>query len=230
MNWICRLITTCCFFLAVFDAPVARAQYSLHRTVDLRADLIASRLTPIGDAGGRPFPIALHYWADPTANRILRSDALGLNIEEIAVDPNAPYGLGFDADTQNFLWTSSGDETVRKLRSGAHEPVTLISSFEDPPAIELEREGGKQAITVVGNQVVRVTEDGISSEAVTEVLMSVDSSETIVGLALDAETGTLYVGNSVGMLSYKLRLSDNAVGRLTFTDHVPPTPDPEDAQ
>jgi hypothetical protein len=210
--------------LLALDALPAYAQDNLHRSVDVIADG-AGRLLPAPGPRGIIVDTAQHYWADPAGNRIVRSDPGAMLDEVIASGLNTPYGLGFDTATQSFVWTSSGDELVQKLALADHAVRSLNTSFDDPPAIEIAQEGGKQAITVVDSDVVRVSVDEVSDETRTEVLLSLGSAEVIHGLALDAEAGHLFVGNAVGMMAYRIDLADNTVSRLTFTDHVEPIPD-----
>jgi DNA-binding beta-propeller fold protein YncE len=212
------------FALIASSVLPAYAQDTAHRTVDVIAD-DSGRLLPAPRPRGIVVDPAQHYWADPAGNRIVRSDPGGMLDEVIAAGLNVPYGLGFDSATQSFVWTSSGDEVVQKLVLADHRVSNLTTSFDDPPAIEIAQEGGKQAITVVDSDVVRVSVDEISDETRTEVLLSLGSAEIVHGLALDAEAGHLYVGNAVGMMAYKIDLADNTISRLTFTDHVAPIPD-----
>lgn len=224
------LPVSCAVLLLISLVPQVHAASELsHRSVDISTDT-AGRLWPSGAASDGIVAGAQRYWADPSANTILRSDALGQQVEEIAGGLNAPYGLGFDAETQRFVWTSSGDETVQMLAAGAREVKTLQTSFDDPPVLEIPHEGGKQAITVVDDQLVRVTEDAITGAIATETLMRIDAADGVHGLALDADGRLLYVGNAVGMMAYRLNLADNTATRLIFTDHVPPVADPEEGE
>lgn len=215
--------------LAALAGLPAYAQDPVHRSVEVAADASGSlRPVPLTHDGGDA--ATLRYWADPHTHRILRSSAHSLDTETVATDLHTPYGLGFDAETQSFLWTSSGDETVQKLVAGRSDVVTLQTSFEQPPTLDIAREGGKQAITLDGSTIVRVTEDGMSGEVTTEVLTRIRTFDGMLGLALDADTGNLYIGNAVGMMAYKLRLADNALSRLTYTDNAPPLPDADEGE
>lgn len=228
MNPTVRLYITLCLAMALPAASLSHAQQrpqlNTHRSVEVLVQP-SGQLRPALGGSDTTVDGALHYWADPTGNRILRADASGMHEEEVVGGLNIPYGLGFDTSTQSFIWTSSGDAVVQKLALATGALTVLNSSFDDPPAIEIEHEGGKQAITVVGSDVVRVTVDDVSDEATTEVLLSLNANEVIHGLALDAEAGQIFVGNGVGMMAYKVNLSDRTISPLTFTDHVPPTPD-----
>lgn len=224
------LHVSCAVLVLMSLSPWVHAARGLsHRSVDVSVDT-AGRLRPAGAESDDIVVGALRYWADPSANTILRSDARGQQVEEIAGGLNAPYGLGFDVEAQRFLWTSSGDETVQTLAAGARDVKTLQTSFDDPPALEIPHEGGKQAIAVVGDQVVRVTEDATTGDIATETLMRIDVVDGVHGLALDADARLLYVGNAVGMMAYRLDLADNTATRLTFTDHVPPVADPDEGE
>jgi DNA-binding beta-propeller fold protein YncE len=206
------------------------AQQAAHRTVEVIADSSSGRLIPADGGGTIAVDSAQRYWADPEQNKILRGDAQGLVIDEVASGLNVPYGLGFDNATQSLVWTSSGDEAMQTLALSGAEVRTLNTNFDDPPVIEIAHEGGKQAITVVEGDVVRVTVDEITGVTTTEVLMSLSPSETVHGLAMDADAGALYVGNAVGMATYKISLREQTVARLTFTDHVEPTPDSDEGE
>jgi hypothetical protein len=216
--------------LGALIALPAMAQQSLHRSVEVVADAASGRLIPVDGGGAIAVDSARRYWADPEQNKILRGDAQGLVIDEVASGLNVPYGLGFDNATQSLVWTSSGDEAMQTLALSGGEVRTLNTNFDDPPAIEIAHEGGKQAITVVEGDVVRVTVDEITGVTTTEVLMSLSPSETVHGLAMDADAGALYVGNAVGMATYKISLREQTVARLTFTDHVEPTPDSDEGE
>jgi len=222
MNPTRGMFTGLCLSIAVLTAPPLQAQDSAQRSVDVVIDA-SGRLVPARPRGA---PDALwKYWADPVGNRIVRSDGRSLMVEELIAELKAPYGLGFDASTQSLIWTSSGDGVVQTYSLGGRALSTLTTSFDDPPAIELPHEGGRQAITVVGSDIVRVTVDELSDAVDTEVLMSLDATDIVHGLAIDTQSGQLYVGNAVGMMAYKLDLADRTVSRLTYTDHVPPVPD-----
>lgn len=212
--------------LASLTAQAARPVQPAPRSVDVWTDA-SGQLRPARVLPGDPSPTYLRYWADPAMNAILRRDPQSGQVEPIASGLNTPYGLGFDVTTQSFVWTSSGDEAVQKLAVGTTAAITLPSNFDQPPALELPREGGRQAITLVGSDIVRVTEDAQSGEVTTEVLMRVESPDAVHGLAVDEEAGVLYIGNAVGMMAQRLRLSDSSALQLTFTDHVPPVADPD---
>jgi hypothetical protein len=230
MNGKITLAASCIFIVLSCAATAAQAaKLRQHRTADLWADA-TGRLRPARVLVGDPSPQFLRYWADPAANKILRSDAQGGQVEEVAAGLNVPYGLGFDVTAQSFVWTSSGDEAVQKLSAGTQTVATLASNFDQPPVLELASEGDRQAITLVGNEIVRVTENAQSGETSVQVLMQVESPEAVHGLALDAEAGTLYIGNAVGMMAQRLRLSDNSAVQLTFTDHTPPVADPDEGE
>jgi hypothetical protein len=201
---------------------------SLYRSVQINSQATGGKILaavcgateknpqPLTELNGQPVS-SDRYWADPTTSNILRADACGAEPGVVAEGLNIPYGLAYDDSTQSLIWTSSGDGVVQKLVLGSTFVENLLTSFDTPPAIETER--NKQAITVLGNDVVQITRNPETGEETSKVLMSVNAAEPVHGMAMDAKTRQLYLGNAVGMMSYKLSLADNAVTRLTFTDH-----------
>jgi DNA-binding beta-propeller fold protein YncE len=212
-----RLSALCLLATLAMSAAAQDGQ----RTVDVRVDPVSGRVVPDDSGAG------LHYWADPTRNAIVRQDPSALTDEVLTDGLNVPYGLSYDRDTQTLIWTSSGDETMQAMPLTGGEVRALNSSFEDPPVIELPYEGGKQAITVLDGAVVRVTVDAQTDARYDEVLYALPAGATTVGLALDAQTNQLYVGNAVGMAAYKIDIVSGRADTLTFTDHVAPIPDLE---
>lgn len=194
-----------------------------HRSVEVVADA-AGRLRP-APSDNNDFAAAQRYWTDPQAGTLLRGHAHTLDAEVVAAQLDTPYGLGFDAEAQRFLWTSSGAAAVQTLAYGQSEVRSLQSSFEQPATLEMAQESGRQALSLDGDRVVRVSEDAISGATTTEVLAQLEPGLAPHGLALDAEAGVVYVGNAVGMMVYRLRLADNRLERLAYVDNAPPVAD-----
>jgi hypothetical protein len=208
---------------AVFAAQ-AQAQDSGQRTVDFAIDAASGRLMPVNDST-IDLPAQVRFWADPARQTIVRKDANALAPQDIAAGLNLPYGLGFDRDTQTLIWTSSGDEVMQVMALNGGEVRALTSSFDDPPAIEIAHEGGKQAIALLDGAVVRVTVDAQTDARTDEVLFTLPAGESAIGLALDAQNNQVYLGNAVGMAAYKIDLNQGVATRLAYTDHVTPVPD-----
>jgi len=179
-------------------------------------------------------PITKRYWADPTTHTIRRSNPDGSRIEVVASGVNAPFGLGYDPGMGQLVWTSSGDEAVQTMPIGSSWPTTLASSFEDEYAVEGPRtlDGHRVAYALVGNTVVRITQNPQSEVETTEVLLTHPSPEKVHGLAVSADGGTLYLGDTVGRMSQAVRLAQpQNLETLSYVDEVAapdtkPTPDP----
>lgn len=198
------------------------AQESAHRSVELVADAAGQlRQMPQG-----PQPAnTLRYWTDAAGGRLLRAGAHTLDAEVVAAGLETPYGLGFDAGAQRFVWTSSGAATVQVLASGRGEVRTLQTSFEQPASLELAQESGRQALSLDGERVLRVSEDALSGETRRDILATLPAGTAPHGLALDAQAGVLYIGNAVGMMVFRLDLADGRLQALSYTDHAPPVAD-----
>jgi len=235
---------------------LVHAQSGVNRSVEVIVDATGKLIKAPSNS---PSSAVWSYWADPVSNKILRAHPDGTGTQDVLVNLNTPYGLGFDSDTQSFIWTNSGNDggddsedsdddesgVVQKLKYGQSVASNLISSFVEPFTIEVNRNdrifgGGfeevdllnyplpKEAITLIANTVVCVTENAISSDTTQETLLTLNPDETIQGLALDVSTGYVYIGNAVGMMDRKVHLVSKAAGQLIFTDHVPPLPDSDD--
>jgi hypothetical protein len=218
-RWSCAI-----FFASSTLASASVAPATQQRTVDLQLDRTGRLMAD--SARVRPID-GQSYWVDPGSAQFLRQTAGSLEPQVIRADLHAPYGLGFDVQAQQFIWTSSADEIVQTFVLGSDAVKNLETSFDEPAAIEIPIEGGKQAITVVGSDVVRVTIADTNEQSQTEVLLSLGADEVVRGLALDRAANVLFVGNEVGMMTYKVDLGARTASRLTFTDHVPPIPDPD---
>jgi hypothetical protein len=164
------------------------------------------------------------YWADPATNTIRRSNVDGSNDEVVVSGLNGPYGISYDQVTQELLWTSSGDEKVQSLRLGSSLPTGLETSFEEHFAIDL-MEGERQIVyAVLEGAVVRMWRDAQTGAEQREVLVQLEDPAAVRGLALSADGRALYLGDSVGRMARKLRLTDRKLVSLTFIDEVPAPP------
>ena len=201
----------------------------------------AMRLPPPGDGEPTPTPTPTpsrptvkRYWADPTTHTIRRSNPDGSGVEVVASGVNAPYGLSYDAGMGQLVWTSSGDEAVQTMPIDSSWPTTLASSFEDDYAVEGPPglDGRRVAYALIGNTVVRITQLPESEAESTEVLLTHPSPERVYGLAVSADGGTLYLGDTAGRMSQTVRVAQPQLETLTFVDEVPapdykPTPEPD---
>lgn len=210
--------------ILLLAAAALPAQQTAHRSVELVVDT-AGRLQP---TPREPQPSATQrYWTDAQAGSLLRADAHTLDAQVLAADLDTPYGLGFDAETQHFVWTSSGAAAVQVLACGRSDVRTLPTSFEQPATLELAQEGARQALSLDGDRLLRVSEDALSGETRSEVLATLPPGSAAHGLALDAQAGVLYVGNAVGMMVFRLGLDDGRLQPLSYTDNAPPVADPD---
>jgi hypothetical protein len=179
------------------------------------------------DASGRVVP--MRYWADYGRNTIRRRSLDGSSIEEVASGLSGPYGLGFDAGARLFLWTSSADEVVQAASLDGFAPTVLESSFEDSYALVVESGDSEIAYAVLDGALVKLTQDRKTGAEQREVLLYLESPDSVRGLALSPDHGTLYIGDAVGQMSRKLRLSDRVVETIAFAGGAPPVLDPEPA-
>ncbi len=216
----------------LFAASICHAQSGQQRTVEVMID-DAGRLRPpliVDDASTSrpPAPIgrATRIWADPEVGAILRQDADRDVPVIFRQGLDSPYGLAFDASTQSLVWTSAGKSIMQRLRIDTGEVEDLASSFDDPPVLELPREGGHAAITVIDQQIVRVIQDDYAEEPTVETLLALAPDQTVAGLALDAAASVVYVSNAVGMPDTALALDGAAIAPLIKSDNVPMVPDP----
>jgi hypothetical protein len=164
------------------------------------------------------------YWADPVTNTIRRSNVNGSNEEVVISGLNGPYGISYDQVTQELLWTSSGDEKVQSLRLGSSSPIDLETSFEDNFAIGRMVGERQVAYVVLEGAVVRISQDRQTDAEQREVLVRLEEPAAVRGMALSADGRALYLGDSVGRMARKLRLTDGKLVGLTFIDEVPAPP------
>lgn len=158
------------------------------------------------------------YWADHVAQAIRRSNLDGSGVEDLASGLAQPYGLSFDSATNTLLWTSSGDEVVQRLGLDGGRPSVLPCEFEAPYTIVLDNEWGHTAYALDGTDVVRVTESADGTNETREVLLTLSAVETLHGLALDTQSGLLYLGDASGQMTRRLRLADRSVEPLLYVE------------
>jgi hypothetical protein len=164
------------------------------------------------------------YWADPSTNTIRRANVDGSDVEVLVSGLNGPYGISYDQSTQELLWTSSGDEKVQSLRLGGSVPTNLETSFEDNFAVSLMERDRQVAYAVLEGAIVRMSQDRQTGVEQREVLVQLQEPAAVRGLALSADGRALYLGDSVGRMARKLRLTDRKLVSLTFIDEVPAPP------
>lgn len=212
-------------------AALALGGLSLASRVALCQDLVRSVVVSV-DSAGRVMPqqpgsgavAAKRYWADATTSSIRRANLDGTAIEEIASGLHVPYGLGFDPATGMFLWTSSEDEVVQTLPAGGGQILALQTEFEEPYALIVQGEGVETGYAVLDGAVVKITRPGESESEETEILLPFDAvTQPVHGLALDATTGVLYLGDPNGQMSRRIRLADGTLQTLTFVDETFPS-------
>lgn len=180
------------------------------------------------------------YWADYAGNAIWRSNLDGSQVE-LVHSVNGPYGIGYDPAAGTLIWTSSTDETVQAAAVGG-SVMTLTSSFEEYFAIAWKASGQTATATatsmksktaemaapssttslsysVIGNEVVKLTEDINTGAEQREVLLTLSSPDEVRGLTLSADGTALYLGDPVGRMSRKLNIATHAVEWLVFDDY-----------
>ena len=183
---------------------------------------------------------AKRYWADYAGNAIWRSNLDGSQVE-LVHSVNGPYGIGYDPAAGILIWTSSTDETVQAAAVGG-SVVTLTSSFEEYYALAWKATGQVATATatsmkpetaemaapssttslsysVIGNEVVKLTEDINTGAEQREVLLTLSSPDEVRGLTLSADGTALYLGDPVGRMSRKLNIATHAVEWLVFDDY-----------
>lgn len=205
--------------------PGAAFSREFDRSVIVGVDT-AGRVMPGGSGGTQK-----RYWADPATNSVRRSNLDGTAAEDVVTGLNVPYGLSLDPAAAAFLWTSSGDEVVQKLATGGGAPVVLQSQFEEPFAIALPAEEGRQSVyAVLDGAVLKITQYDNSDTEQRDVLMRFDpAAQPVHGLALDPQAGVLYVGNVNGMMTQRIRLADNQVETLSYVEEPIPLFEPATA-
>lgn len=159
------------------------------------------------------------YWADYASNAIWRSNLDGSQVE-LVHGVNGPYGIGYDPATGSLLWTSATDETVQAAAIGGNV-ATLQSSFEESFALAFKATGEATtslSYSVIGTEVVKLTEDINTGDEQREVLLTLSSPDEVHGLTLSADGTALYLGDSVGRMSRRLDIASHAVEWLVFDD------------
>lgn len=167
------------------------------------------------------------YWADYAGNAIWRSNLDGSQVELVHA-VNGPFGIGYDPAAGHLIWTSATDETVQAASIGG-SAFTLQGSFEESSAIAFKATGEAQALaassttslsySVIGNEVVKLTQDVNTGSEQREVLLTLSSPDEVRGLTLSADGTALYLGDPVGRMSRKLNIATHAVEWLVFEDY-----------
>lgn len=177
------------------------------------------------DPSGRIAP--QRYWADHDRNAIRRSNLDGSGVEDVVAGLRGPYGLGFDPAARLFVWTNSDDEVVQAASPDGFAPTVLASSFEDSFALVTRTEESEVAYAVDGGELVKLTQDRRTGAEQREVLVRLEASDSVHGLALSPDGSALYLGDAVGQMSWKVRLADRVMEAIAFTGGPPPVPDPD---
>jgi hypothetical protein len=169
----------------------------------------------------RPALGTLQYWADPARGAIRFSRLDGAAAKDIVAGLNVPYGLAFDAESQQLLWTSAEDGLVQKIAVGGGEPVSLPSAFEEPYAVDVSTETHRSYFSVHDNEIHMDVLDLNTGETSKHVLLVVVDDEPIRGLALDPDHYVLYIGDRIGQMSRKLDLKAQLSQPLVYSATAP---------
>jgi DNA-binding beta-propeller fold protein YncE len=163
------------------------------------------------------------YWADAATGAIRRSAIDGSAMEIVADGVGIPYGMAFDQDTQALLWTDAAAETVQKLNVAGGQPDTLMTSFEEPYAIDISTGTEQAYYSATANIVYRNGYDAQTGGETSTAILTLPDTETIHGLALDTTNGILYIGDINGRMTRKLELAGQTAQSMPHTDtEVPP--------
>jgi hypothetical protein len=197
---------------------------------DLRSVVVATTAPrPLGRTLLPPLVTTSRYSTDYSNNAIKRSSLDGSVVEVLVADVKGPYGLSFDADSRQLLWTSSVDEVVQTAPVSGGAAVTLPSSFEEGYAVALVEGDRKVVYGVDGSQVVKLSEDPQTGTVTRDVLLDLISPDLVHGLAVSADGTAVYLGDEAGQMSQKLSLATRTVTPLVFEGPAPqvdPTPPP----
>lgn len=167
------------------------------------------------------------YFTDYAGNAVRRSNPDGTNVTTVVAGVNGPYGIAFDADTQQLVWTSSADEVVQAAApDGASPHVVLESSFEESSPIVTSEGDLHVAYFIEGSELLKLSVDPSTGAEQRQVLLWLSSPDDVHGLALGPLHDVLYLGDAHGMMTRRLRLSDAHVTYLAYVE-TPPPPDPQ---
>lgn len=224
-TWLAGTVALATLFAAIFYARDAQTR-------------VASEVLAIEERSGgyvessrtEPSPKAKLYWADAEAGVIRRCDLGGGMVETVIDALGIPYGIAFDGDTQELLWTDAGGERVQKLALAGGEARTLAVAFEEPYAIDISTENELVYYAAVGPVVYLNRLNQTTGEEINEPLATLSDTETIHGLALDAEKGVLYIGDANGRMTRGLHLKTLEMRALANTEtEMPPGQTPKGA-
>lgn len=159
---------------------------------------------------------ATRYWADPgrgTVRKLVDGKA-----EDIASDTGLSYGLAFDAPSQAFFWTDSERGQVTKLAVEAKRPVALVSSFEEPYALDVSTAETKIAYLIEGQQLLRLSQSVESDVEQREELVRLPDDFQYHGLAFDSDEQALLIGDANGMMVFRVSLRKPDLTPLCYDD------------
>ncbi len=202
----------------------AAAAQDAPRSVLLGVDAVG-RLAAPGSTSD--LPGAQRYFTDYAGNAVLRSNPDGSNVTTLVAGVNGPYGIAFDADTQQLVWTSSADEVVQAAAPDGSANVVLESSFEENYPLVTTQGDLHVAYFVEGSELVKLSVDPTTGAEQRQVLLFLGSPDDVHGLALGPMHDVLYLGDANGMMTRRLRLADASVAYLAYVETpLPPDPQP----
>jgi hypothetical protein len=230
-----NVIACLCVAWLALHAPAAFAQIELRslearlaepRSVEARSVVLAEESNGHYSESNRytPSPQTVQYWVEPTLGAIRRSRIDGSDAVDVATSLNLPYGIAFDGESQELLWTSAGEEAVQKIAVAGGAPASLLSAFEEPYAIEASNAAQKIVYSSTGNVIYKDTIDLITGEESTQLLLVVVDEQPVHGLALDAAAGVLYIGDENGRMTRRIDLNGNISGHLIYSGTEPTLP------
>lgn len=223
--WLAGAVAIATLFAAVFYARDAQTR-------------VASEVLAIEERAGAyaessrtaPSPDAKLYWADAEAGVIRRCALEGGPVETVIDAIGIPYGIAFDGETQDLLWTDAGGEKVQKYAFGSRETRTLAAAFEEPYAIDISTENEIAYYAAVGPVVYLNRIDQATGKEHNEPLLTLADTDTIHGLAFDSEKGVLYIGDANGRMTRGLHLKTLELHALANTEtEMPPGQAPKGA-
>lgn len=205
-KWIGLTVCLCLPYVAAQEEP------EVYRSVLLVAEANGNLSATSGDDKQAP----VRYWADPKRGTIRRDDPSSGSARDLVTGIGSSYGLAFDQRAQSFLWTHSEQGLVYKLHNGSDKPVSLVTAFEEPFAIDVSTEDTKIAYVVDGTEVVKLVQGTNSDIEQRDVLAQLPDASIVVGMAFDPETQVLYLGDENGMMAYSISLEKPTLNTLAY--------------